>query len=261
MSMSFEDAIAKLLTEPLFAKSTFTKGIGPHRTIARVVTRHMPAGAKILDFGAGACDKPAMLAYMGYTMYACDDFGDAWHNEPGQRQRIIEFARRAGVELSVVDEWTAWPWQRGEFDMVMMHDVLEHLHNTPRDLLNALMELIRPGGLLFVTVPNAGNLRKRLTLLAGGTNMPKYDTFYWNQRAWRGHVREYVRGDLVSLARFLGVEIVELRACSHMSPDRLSPTMRKLWQGVTSVCPGWRDSWYLVARKPVGWSPRMHELA
>ncbi len=261
MTMTFEQAVEKLQREYPFSDYHFQTGVGAHRTVAEVVMRNLPLGdggqaVKILDFGAGGCDKPAMLANLGYTMYACDDFGDDWHQQPEKKDKIFDFARRVGIELTVVDEKTPWPWQRGEFDMVMLQDVLEHLHNSPRELLNALLELIRPGGLLFVTVPNAGNLRKRIELATGGTNMPRYETFYWNKGPWRGHVREYVRGDLESLAKYLGLEVVELRGCSHMMVYKMKPWMRSLWQGVTAVFPGWRDCWYLVARKPVGWTPR-----
>jgi SAM-dependent methyltransferase len=250
--MTIEQAIEKLRAEYPFKDYEFSTGVGAHRTVAEVVTRNLPAGAKILDFGAGACDKTAMLSYLGYMMFACDDFGDDWHAIPGKREGIFDFAKRSGIELSVVDEKTPWPWQRGEFDMVMLQDVLEHLHDSPRGLLTALIELIRPGGFLFVTVPNAGNLRKRLSLFLGGTNLPPYHTFYYSKGPWRGHVREYVRGDLESLCSFLNLQKVELRGCSHMLqkvPKKILP----LWMAATAVCPSWRDCWYLIARKPEGW--------
>ena len=60
--------------------------------------------------------------------------------------------------------------------MVMSHDVLEHLHHSPRDLLNDLCELIKPNALLFITVPNAVNIRKRIDVLRGKTNLPDYGT-------------------------------------------------------------------------------------
>jgi hypothetical protein len=33
------------------------------------------------------------------------------------------------------------PFDKCSFDMIMLHDVLEHLHDSPRDLLNDLFEL------------------------------------------------------------------------------------------------------------------------
>ena len=45
--------------------------------------------------------------------------------------------------------------------MVMLHGVVEHSKQLSREFLNDLLELTRPGGLLFITVPNAVNNRKR----------------------------------------------------------------------------------------------------
>jgi len=100
--------------------------------------------------------------------------------------------------------------------MVMCHDVLEHLHDSPRELLNDLAELIKPTGLLFITVPNAVNIRKRISVLVGNTNHPRFDTYYWYPGPWRGHVREYVRKDLELLCQYLGFTIEQLNGCHHM---------------------------------------------
>ena len=146
-------------------------------------------------------------------------------------------------------------FEKESFDMVMSNDVLEHLHDSPRELVNDLVELIRPNGLLLITVPNAGNIRKRFQLLLGGTNMPNYEEFYWYQGSWRGHIREYVRSDLVQLAVFLGLEIIELKGCDHML-GVLPKLLRAPYLMLTKLLPNWKDSWMLVARKPLDWKPK-----
>jgi SAM-dependent methyltransferase len=140
--------------------------------------------------------------------------------------------------------------------MVMLHDVLEHLHDSPRGLLNDLLTLVRPGGLLFITVPNAVNIRKRLLVVTGRTNLPSFDSYYWYPGSWRGHIREYVREDLIKLAQYLNVEKLDVRGCDHMLwklPRRLVP----LYRLGTSIFPGLKDSWSLVARKPANWEPAL----
>src|SRR5690242_6075246 len=47
--------------------------------IATVVRRHLPAGSKLLDYGAGPCDKTAVLSLLGYDCTAVDDLNDEWH--------------------------------------------------------------------------------------------------------------------------------------------------------------------------------------
>jgi SAM-dependent methyltransferase len=226
-----------------------------YRNIAQTVERHLPAGSRILDFGSGPCDKTAVLQRLGYRCSACDDLRDDWHRT--RRDVIASFARDEGIDFQVVNHDLPFPPE--SFDMVMMHDVLEHLAESPRELLTRLITLLRDGGLLFVTVPNAGNIRKRVALLMGGTNLPDFAYYYWLPGPWRGHIREYVRADLVKLAGFLGLRVLELRSCHHMLVN-LHPMVRPLYRGVTGIFPGWRDSWLVVAQRPSGWqAPQLND--
>lgn len=222
--------------------------------IAEAVGRYLKPGERILDFGAGSCAKTAILQILGYRCAAYDDLQDDWHTIPGNRDKIIAFARSCGIDFRLA-EGGPLPFERDAFDMVMLLEVLEHLHASPRGLLNDLLETLRPEGLLLVTVPNAANIRKRLDLLRGRTNLPAYRTFYWYPGPWRGHVREYVRHDLEQMARFLGVEVLELRGVDHML-EKVPRPLRGVYKAVTAVAQGWKDTWMLVARKPAGWRPR-----
>jgi len=222
--------------------------------VARTVLKWLQPGAKVLDFGAGPCDKTAVLALLGFECTSYDDLQDDWHQIGGNRDKILSFAEQVGIRYEVAVEGNL-PFESNEFDMVMLHDVLEHLHDSPRDLLNDLMACVKPGGYLFVTVPNAVNLRKRLAVLRGKTNLAPFATYYWYPGAWRGHIREYVKDDLVQFADFLGLETVELRSCHHML-SRLPTYARPVFVAVTAIAQGWRDSWLLVARKGLGWQPK-----
>lgn len=223
--------------------------------IVRTLARHLPPGARVLDLGTGPCEKPAVARAFGFACAATDDHQDAWYQIGDNREKIHAFARQAGVEFRTSDGKSV-PFEKGAFDCAMMHDVLEHLHDSPREMLNDLLECVKPEGLFFTTVPNAGNVRKRLAVLAGGTNHPPFRHYYWYPGPWRGHVREYVRADLRALAGFLGLEILELRGCHHMTRRRVPGWMRPFYFAATAVFDGLRDSWLLVARKPKGWAPR-----
>lgn len=225
-----------------------------YTNVASAVLRHLPRGSKVLDFGSGPCDKTGILQILGYQCAAFDDLGDYWHSQPGVRDRILRFAAKMGIDLRIADG-SPFPWPKEAFDMVMLCDVLEHLHDSPRDLLNDLLELAGPEALLFITVPNAVNIRKRLNVLRGRTNLPPFEYYYWHPGPFRGHVREYVHDDLVHLSRNLGLEIVELTSC-HLRLHKLPAPARPVYKGITALCPGWRDSWLLVARKKPGWLSR-----
>ena len=226
--------------------------LGGHLSIARTVCRYLSPGSLLLDFGAGAADKTAALAALGYRCTAVDDLGDEWHRRGDARRRILEFASAMGIEfLNSMAELPA----AESFDMVMLHDVLEELHDSPRHLLIDLLSHLKAGGYLFVTVPNHVNLRKRISVLFGRTNNPRYEIFYWYPGPWRGPVREYTRGDCVALAAALQLEIVELRGTHHML-GRIPPRLRGAYRAVSALLPGTRDTWSMVARKPSTWAPK-----
>lgn len=227
---------------------------GAYLNIANTALRYLQPGSKILDFGCGPCDKTSILQFLGFQCSGYDDLQDDWHKMPGNREKILSFARECGIEFNLASDGM-FPFQKNSFDMVMLHDVLEHLHDSPRDLLNDLLELAKPEGLLFVTVPNAVNIRKRIDVLFGRTNFPRFESYYWYPGCWRGHIREYVKDDLVKLSEYLNLEVLELRGCDHML-QKLPVIARPTYLFVTGIFTGWKDSWLLVARKRQGWVPR-----
>jgi len=222
-----------------------------YQNIARTVASHLPRGSRILDFGAGGMDKTAVLAAMGYRCYAVDDLVDEWHRLGDNYQKLMGFAERFGIEFHNDLNFRTPP-----LDMVMLHDVLEHLDNSPRELLNQLLRMVRPGGYLFVTVPNAANIRKRISALLGRTIHPPYDMYYWCPGEWRGHVREYVKGDMMKLGSNLELTNVEVFSAHHMIERKVPQIARPIYRVVTMAFPGWRDTWCLIATKPADWRPR-----
>lgn len=227
---------------------------GAYSVVATTVVKHLRSPARILDAGCGPCDKTAILQELGYQCAGYDDLQDDWHNVPGNREKILAFAKECGIDFRLA-QGGELPFQKGTFDMIMLHDVLEHFHDSPRDFVNSLLELGSKDALLFATVPNAVNIRKRIDVVRGRTNFPTYESYYWQPGHFRGHVREYVRDDLVRFARYLDLEVLELSGCDHML-QKVPSGLRPLYLIVTKFFPKWKDSWLLVAKKRAGWMPR-----
>lgn len=236
---------------PYYVENTFSEAV---EDIALTISKYISPGGRILDFGSGPCDKTAVIQCMGYNCSAFDDLADEWHRKDDNLEKIIAFSNRYKIDFRLAENGYL-PFPRESYDMVMAHHVLEHIHDSPRELLNDLAELLKPCGLLFITVPSAVNVRKRISVLFGNTNLPPFNSYYWYPGPWRGHVREYVKRDLELLAKYLGFEVLELRSCHHMLfvvPSRI----RWIYLLMTRMFPGWRDSWMLVAKKPLAWTPR-----
>lgn len=237
--------------------------------VAATAMAHLKPGSRVLDFGAGAGHKSAVLSCLGFDCTAVDSMENA---RPGETELVLSFANEFGVDFHTIsgDVEDPLPFETGSFDMVMIHHVLEHLHDSPRDWLVRLLEFAKPGGLLFVTVPNAGNIRKRIALLIGRTNLPPFESYYWHPGRWTGHVREYVRGDLAKMSEYLALRTLELRGVDDLmsqkfrsdSPIRLNRWLRTMKFGylfITGIFPAWKDTWLLVAEKNEPWKPKTGE--
>ena len=120
--------------------------------------------------------------------------------------------------------------------------------------MGSLLPALKSGGFLLVSVPNAANVVKRIRVLFGESNFPPFEMYYWYPGQWRGHVREYVRSDLLQLCAFMDLEVLELRGRHHML-HAMPSALRPVWIALTAVFRGGRDSWLLLARKRPGWSP------
>lgn len=248
--MSPEDALEQVKNSFIF-DNYIVGDMGQWLSVGKTVQKYLSPGDKVFDLGSGPCDKTAIAQVMGCQCTAVDDLNDEWHSRDDNINKIERYTAKMGIEFS--REFS--PPEKCTFDMVMMNDVLEHIHDSPRDLLNHLVHGLKEGGHLFVTVPNLANIRKRLDLMWGKTNLPQYDMYYWYRGPWRGPKREYVRGDLECMSKNLGLEIIELSAVHHML-QRLPSFAQFPYKLATSVFPDWRDSWLLVAQKPFGWTPR-----
>lgn len=222
-----------------------------YNSIATNCLSLLPPGARILDFGAGPCDKAAVLSRIGYNCSAVDDLEDDWHQIGSNRDKLCEFARSHRVELSVSDRVPP-EFAQSSFDMVMLHDIIEHFADSPRSLLLELIGLLRPGGYLYITVPNAVNLRKRLLVLSGQTNYPRYAAYFWSGNTWRGHKREYVKDDLAQLCKYLGLRQVLLKG-QHHRMRAIPRSARPLYLSTLGRVDSLRDTVALIGQKPQDW--------
>ncbi len=91
----------------------------------------LPAGADVLDVGAGRGDFKqifARQAYLGLDIYPYPE---------------IDLA----VDLTELS-----PFKEGSFDLVVLANVIEHVYEY-RQLVNRCSGLLKPGGVLLITVP------------------------------------------------------------------------------------------------------------
>ena len=225
--------------------------------VASELSKLAPEGGRLLDIGSGPLDKTALFARMGFQCFACDDFMDPWHRGEGRLEQIRSFADRNGIILHVHEngDYTI-PFDRGSFDVVCIFGVIEHLHESPREILNAAGTMLREGGVVAIVMPNSVNVRKRLSVLRGRSNFPAVEGFYSSPCPWRGHVREYTLGETAYIVRASGFEVALKRTFNSMISRRLrSRTLASAYRLLGSLMPTLRDSLFVAGRKPSGWRP------
>ena len=225
------------------------------KIIAGLLGDYLATGSRILDFGSGPCDKTALYKRLGYECYACDDLNDDWHNEGDNKDIIKEFARREGIHFSKMAGGEI-PYEEEFFDGILIIDVIEHLHDSPRELLNNLVGKLKTNGYIFVGMPNSVNIRKRLSVLFGKTNYPPLKNFYFSKETWRGHVREYTLEETKQLIKNQNLEVVYASGVNAFASRKISNKyIRGLYVGLTKLFPSLSETILVIGKKPEDWHP------
>jgi len=100
----------------------------------------LSAGSKVLDFG---CSSGRLLAQAKPEI-------ERWGFEVNKAA-----AREAAANgIQMIGEWNELRYSQEKFDVVLLMDVFEHL-SKPTALLEHLVALVKPGGLLVVSTGNA----------------------------------------------------------------------------------------------------------
>ncbi len=225
--------------------------------LAKIIGEFSQPPGKLLDIGCGALDKTMVFSQLGYHSHGCDDFKDPWHANPANLGPVLELASSFGVEVHAQGDGYTVPWEKGTFDVVTIVNVIEHLSESPREILNFAGDYLRPGGLLIVAMPNSVNLRKRLSVFFGKSNYTPVRGFFEYVGPWRGHIREFTPGETRDIVEWTGFEILRTNTFHGMLGNKLgNRIMRKLFCLVCILVPNYRDSVVVAARKPEGWVHR-----
>src|SRR5581483_9187298 len=149
-------------------------------------------GQRLLDVGAAQGDMAQVLTTHGYEVTALE--GDP---------TLAEMARRKCHKVIVADLDYSLPNLEGPFDVVLCADVLEHLKNQLRVLVD-LRHQLKPEGVAVVSVPNAAHLWVRLQLCLG--------RFDYAERGVldRTHLRFFTLSSFRRLLREAGLTVLKL---------------------------------------------------
>ncbi|CAD6491679.1 MAG: Ubiquinone biosynthesis O-methyltransferase [Candidatus Argoarchaeum ethanivorans] len=221
--------------------------------------KEYPAGSKILSIGSGPCDFEAVLSKLGYGITAIDDLNDHWHLIGKNRERIRNFAKRMNIEL-ITQSAGSTQLKENNFDVVLLIDIIEHLHRSPMELLNYSISQLKPNGLLIIETPNTVALAKRLKVLFGKSNQVSANFIYWNVGEYRAHVREYTQSELKQILLYHNLTAINSKMINIMIDAVKSETffkkiVVKMYKLISGLYPNFRDTILISGKKPKDWNP------
>jgi SAM-dependent methyltransferase len=147
------------------------------------------------------------LRKVGFTVTALDI--PEFQNNP----RLQDRYRRAGIECVAANlKRHQLPLPNAQFDLVIMCETLEHLNFNPLPVIKELNRVTKPGGLLYLTVPNQLSAGNRLRLLRGEVIQVSIEEFYQQLDLRTNmivgpHWREYSKSCLYQLLEPMGFAI------------------------------------------------------
>ncbi len=144
-----------------------------------------PARDKILDLGCGAGVLLKMAQRGGWRQCVGVDINERYSSIYSSTDGI-QFINSSFERLE--------PGRLGkDYDAITMWSVLEHLYDK-HAILDALIAMLKPGGLMFILVPNAASLATRLM-------REMSPTYNWK------HVSHFTPESLVRLMKRHGLEV------------------------------------------------------
>src|SRR3954470_15085735 len=161
-----------------------------------------PPLGRVLDVGCAEGAGIEALRGRGATHVAGIELDEAFAAEA--RKRYDE------VVCGAVPDDLAWPDE--SFDTVLAYDVLEHLFD-PWSALRRLAGLLKPGGQLHLSLPNARSKKLWLPLILRGT-------FAYEPEGIMDvtHLRFFARRDALAMVAVAGLDVIGV---SHPPPETL----------------------------------------
>ncbi|MGQ9599811.1 MAG: class I SAM-dependent methyltransferase [Anaerolineae bacterium] len=228
----YEPFTRQVLTGTWYGRLTYRVAIAKR---CRIASRGQSPG-RLLDVGCGDGDFLLAMQRRGWEAVGVDISPVA-----------VALARQKGLDV-FQGQLAEAGLPEDSFDLVTMWDVLEHLHDPGAELAR-IARLLRPGGRLVATFPNAHSLDFRLFgPVWTGLDIPR-------------HLYVFVRPALLVLFRNAGLEVISARCVTggqrvstwslewliddRLPGHRLNPVLKRVIYSRVWYW-GWRPFYFLI---------------
>lgn len=165
------------------------------RRLHDVVLRHLESAEKILDIGCGAGGVYAPGLLRSARHVAGIDLAPL----------ALRHARAKGIAAAAADLQQRLPFADASFDGILANEVLEHLF-APHEAVREMARLLKPNGVVVLSVPNIAHFPNRLRMLGGkfvGGGLPATANEPWRDP----HIRFFTPDSLRRMVDANGFEV------------------------------------------------------
>jgi SAM-dependent methyltransferase len=231
----------------------------------------VPAGERILEIGSN----PYFFHILLHKLFPSADIHGAnffdkniFSRDVGslrQRMRSSIFQEEFDFSSTLfsLETSSTYPFPEGFFDLVFFCETLEHLVVDPLSTFSRLRRILKPGGHLIVTLPNAVRLTNFALMLEGLNFFDIYSVNGVNGR----HNREYTLAELTNLLSSDGYQIVRAETWDRFDYDQIDiwsadyagesvkvnrrkSELLKILESASAKVSDRGDNLYVVARNP-----------
>lgn len=183
-----------------------------HQEAFDLLRARVGPGARVVDVGSGQGAFAARLRDNGYHVTAVDK------NKDDFRAKDVEFVR---IDFDVPGEIELFQKMHcDQYDVAIGMEVIEHVEN-PWEYTRFLLSLVKPGGIVMMTTPNAESVQSRIEFLFTGL----FTHFGKSDYESSGHINPLTYHEISLICRGVGAEILDAR----------------------TICP---LPWFIVSRRP-----------
>ncbi len=140
-----------------------------------------------------------------------------------------------------------WSYSK-RFDLIVFSEVIEHLYEAPEFSLLFLKYLLKPGGLLICSTPNAVAIHKRLRMFFGLNPFEKIRFYSKNP----GHFREYTKKELIDMGEKCGFYFVNhkfINTLTYKGDNWKNILKKSIFTIITTFIPFWRILQVIIFKK------------
>ncbi|BBB08635.1 class I SAM-dependent methyltransferase [Sphingopyxis sp. EG6] len=187
-----------------------------HREAFDLLRTRIPPSAKVVDVGSGQGAFAARLRDAGYHVTSIDK------NHDDFRAKDIDFVC---VDFDSASDIEAFRTEHeARYDVAIGMEVIEHVEN-PWEYTRFLLSLVKPGGVVMITTPNAESVQSRVEFLFTGF----FAHFQKGDYEGSGHINPLTFHELFLISKGAGAEILDAQSVCPLPwiivSKRLSTTL------------------------------------